>query len=524
MSTASAGIVRTTNSRSAEHVRFIGFTVRVAGKGPPNKPNDQPRRSTQSRWYFFQFPPSREAHTMCSKLHGAGVKGMSIQSESRIVAEGPRSVRLGGVCVWWSSVAKAAAFLAILSVLSGCFLFGGGPEDGASLLYVSQNGYDNNRGTEPHDPLRSLAVAVEAVAPGGTIKLQAGHYSREEMVHINKDVKIEGGYTDDFSSLAYDPANLQTENLSRLRGDNFYGRFMTIYGVAADQPSRIVTISGIEFGAAFTNENGAAMERGQRVDLTLDSCIFDWNQTNNGAGALQASGGGSLTVTNCTFHGNTSYWSPSVMLLSEMTAVFEACTFTDNTTLGHSAGNSAVIELHSGGNHTVSFKDCTFEDNYGTPLLLFETATKLDQGGNVGFAPPITAVTTAFTGWTTGIASATTVSEGPTTDGDETTTVYTNSDGSVTYTSVINTATAKGSYTYELSDYTYDAYCYTGTITATVTNAMTSPKVVYDGELTVSGGEINKIAYDYTFENSAFSGTITINDEFVYDLNDDLGL
>ena len=462
---------------------------------------------------------------MCSNLHGKGGKGMSIQGGSRAAAEGVCSVRLGGGCARWSSVAKAVALVAMVGAFSGCFLFGGGgPEDGASLLYVSDTGYDSNRGTEPNDPLRSLAVAVEAIAPGGTIKVQAGWYNCKETTEINKDVKIEGGYTEDFSSLAYDRANLSTDNLSSMRGDNFYGRLVQIYGVAADEPARTVTISGIEFGGAFTNSEGGVMDRGGRVDLTLDSCIFNWNQTNNGSGVLQASGGGSLTVTNSTFHGNTSYWSPSVMRLSETTAVFEACTFTNNTILGHSVDNSAVVELHSGGSHTVSFKDCTFEENYGTALFLFDTATKLDQGGNVGFAPPITAVTTAFTGWTTGIASATTISEGPTTDGDETTTVFTNGDGSVTYTSVINTSTAEGSYAYEFSDYTYDAYTYTGTLTATVTNVTTSPKIVYDGELTVSGGEIKKIAYDYTFENSAFSGTITINDEYVYDLHDDLGL
>lgn len=422
-------------------------------------------------------------------------------------------------------IAIVMAIVAALLV-SGCSLLGGGPVRDADIVYVSPTGRDGARGDDPQAPLRSLAVAVDAVADGGTIKMVSGWYSVSETAFVTKDVTIEGGFTEDFSGPAYDAADVNGSRgqLSRLSMRDTYGRIIHVYAPHADQPLRQVSISGVYFSNAFFNSNGAAMGTDGNTALRLESCIFGDNTSNGNAGALSVGKGGAVSAANCHFESNNGVWSPSAVEVFESSAVFTNCTFTNNNARLDSAANAYVVSLNSTGDHSVSFQDCTFEANWGVPLFLYGTATKIDLGGNVGFAPPLTEISAVFTGWTTGVSQATTVVEGPTTDGDESTTIMENSDGSISITSVVNTSTGEGTYTYEFTDYTYESYTYNGTLTATVSGMPTTPKFVYDGTLNVTGGEVETIDYDYTYENSAFSGTITVNDDYVYDLNDDLGL
>lgn len=174
-------------------------------------------------------------------------------------------------------------------LLPGCSLLGiGGPEYGAEVLYVSPTGDDNATGDAPDEPLRSLAVAVDAVADGGTIKMAEGFYSVSEIAFIWKDVTIEGGLTADFSAPAYDAADVlgSSERLSVLSMRDAYGRIVHVYAPNADQPLRRVSISGLSFNAAFFNSNGAAMGTDGRTDLQLEHCVFSNNTSNGKAGAL----------------------------------------------------------------------------------------------------------------------------------------------------------------------------------------------------------------------------------------------
>lgn len=419
-----------------------------------------------------------------------------------------------------------AVIVAAALVVSGCSLLGGGPVRDADIVYVSPTGRDGARGDDPRAPLKSLAVAVDAVADGGTIKMAEGWYAVSETAFVTKDVTIEGGLTEDFSGPAYDTADVYGSRgqLSRLSMRDAYGRIIHVYAPNPDQPLRQVSISGLELRQAFFNSNGAAMGTDGRTALQLENCVFSGNTSNGRAGALYVGKGGSVSAANCYFEYNNGAWSPSAVEVFESSAVFTNSTFTNNNARLDSAANAYVVSLSSEGDHTVSFQDCTFEANWGVPLYLSGTATKIDLGGNVGFAPPLTEVTAVFTGWTTGVSQATTVVEGPTIDGDESTTVMENSDGSISITSVVNTSTGEGTYTYEFTDYTYESYTYNGTLTATVSGMPSAPKFEYDGTMDVTGGDVETIEYDYTYENSAFSGTITVNDEYVYDLNDDLGL
>jgi hypothetical protein len=415
--------------------------------------------------------------------------------------------------------------VAAVLVVSGCSLLGGGPVRDADIVYVSPTGRDGARGDDPSAPLKSLAVAVDAVADGGTIKMAAGFYSVSETAFVRKDVTIEGGLTGYFSGPAYDAADVygSRDQLSTLSMRDAYGQIIHVYGGNADQP-RQITVSGVGFRDAFSNSHGAAMGAPGWTDLRLENCLFDNNTSYGKAGALYVGNGGSVSAANCHFEYNNGAWSPAAVEISLSSAVFTNCTFSRNSARLDSSSNAYVVSLYSDGDHTVSFQDCAFEANKGVPLYLSGTATKIDLGGNVGFAPPLTEISAVFTGWTTGVSQATTVVEGPTIDGDESTTVMENSDGSISITSVVNTSTGEGTYTYEFTDYTYEDYTYNGTLTATVSGMPSAPKFEYDGTMDVTGGEVETIDYDYTYENSAFSGTITVNDDYVYDLNADLGL
>jgi hypothetical protein len=413
-------------------------------------------------------------------------------------------------------------------LLSGCSLLGMvGPKRGAQEMYVSTTGDDNAKGDSPEEPLRSLAVAVNAVADGGTIKMAAGDYSHRETVHIHKSITIEAGLTADFTRPAYSAEDLKNEDLdslSMLNGHDFFGELVHIYSPDNSAPRRTVSISGLGFTSCFDDGNGAALSVNNRIDLTIDSCEFRWNATYGAAAVMETGQDSVIEINGCYFRSNEAYWSPSAIYFYESTATLTGCTFLYNGTRGHSEGDSTVIELRSENGHSISFANCTFEDNEGSPLLLRGTATKIDLGGNVGFAPPMTEISAVFTGWTTGVASATSVVEGPTTEDGETTMAMENADGSVRIESVMTDATGEGTYTYIFDDYTYEDYTYNGSLTATVSGMPTTPKFEYDGTILVSGGEVESIDYDYTYENSAFSGTITVNDDYVYDLSDDLGL
>lgn len=423
-------------------------------------------------------------------------------------------------------VVKAALAVGAAALLGGCFLFGGGgPGDNLPVVYVSTGGSDHNSGESPDDPLRSLAVAVRAVGDGGTIKMAAGFYSVEETADFGGNLTIEGGYDSDFTRIAYDPSDIDgaQNELSRLFMRDAYGRAIQIYSAPHGDAPFEVSVSGISIGSAFFNHSGAALCVDGRVNLTLTNCVFNDNYANSSSGALYLGDGGTTTITNCSFTWNSGYYAPSTIYADDNALTIVGSTFTHNSS--RVAGSSdAVIYLTSESDHSVSFENCVFEHNIGVPLQLAGTATKIDLGGNVGFAPPIEEITAVFTGWTTGVAQATTIVEGPTSEDGQTTIVMENSDGSIRITSVINDSTGEGTYTYEFTDYTYDAYTYNGTITASVSGTPAPTSFDYDGTLTVAGSEVESIEYDYSFDGGSISGTITINDEYVYDLNDDLGL
>ncbi len=401
-----------------------------------------------------------------------------------------------------------------LGTLFACSLLEPGgllsPERGdPQTLYVSRElGSDDCHGRRPDCPLKSLAVAVEEIAPGGTIKVHEDYQEIERAINIWRPVTIEGGYDASFNV---------ADGWSIYSGTGMGG---TVFTLSGNSEGAHIVVKNVDIRNAFSPTwNGAAAQIHSGAVVDLENCIFSNNTSLQLAGAADVSGASTATFSQCVFRSNRSFRSPSVIHIYRADAAFEGCEFDSNIFEGDTGG--ALIHLTTNAAHSVSFQDCVFTNTTGTFVTTGGEGDGqfVDLGGNVGMQPAAEDVAVVFIAWATGIAGATTVVSGPDTDGDESTTVMENADGSIEITAVVNAATGEGTYTYVFTDYADGDYTYNGTITAATTG---NPPTTFDytGELTLTGSDLESIAFDYTLDGTALSGTITIDGEYEYDLSE----
>jgi len=122
-------------------------------------------------------------------------------------------------------------------------------------------------------------------------------------------------------------------------------------------------------GNVAANSGGGLYAIPYGDSLTVTGCTFDGNSAWDGAGAYI--GEGPLTMTGCAFTGNeASYWAGGLWVSSSSAAVV-GCTFTDNT--ADVAGALRVDGLQFGG-----FLSCAFTGNES----LYNAGAVMWQGGS----------------------------------------------------------------------------------------------------------------------------------------------
>jgi len=405
-----------------------------------------------------------------------------------------------------------AGIVLISGVFSGCSAFNGLAGGVYSLfssedtIYVAEWGDDRSNGKHPSTSVGSLAEAVRKVNPGGTIKIREGYYPVVEFTTIDKILTIEGGYDDNYAAIV---------GKSELNATHYYG---TVLHVDGQGIGNTVSISNVIIRSAYTSvSDGSAMNILNGAELNLSNCELVGN-VNLGRAAAISVHESILNCIDCKFESNSAINDPAAIGVHDSFAVFDGCIFKGNSIRNSERGR--VISLWSTTGKTASFKNCVFAENPAKRAFYTIGGVMIDQGGNVGMLPPVEDVVTAFTAWALGSAAATIVKSGPTTEGDVVTTVMANTGDHVTITMAVNTVTGAGEFTYKFFNYFTGGITYNGSMTANTTGYPAITKFDYSGTLTMTGGELQKIVFDYSVEGTTFSGTIQIDDVYVYDIAD----
>ena len=141
-------------------------------------------------------------------------------------------------------------------------------------------------------------------------------------------------------------------------------------GVLWPRTSTNLTVKNVKFTGTNGASNAAAIRvNNTGVQINLDNCIFQGNQTNGQSACINMIKG-IANITNCEFTGNSASKGASLHI-ENATANVSHCTFTDNTGDGnflHCANTGAVVTIEdceaSEGN-----KCSIYNENAGTVTL-----------------------------------------------------------------------------------------------------------------------------------------------------------
>jgi hypothetical protein len=174
------------------------------------------------------------------------------------------------------------------------------------------------------------------------------------------------------------------------------------------QPDVDVTITGVSFtNGVLTSDSfggGAILCGGPTNIVTLQNCIFKSNSTNSGSGvsggALAIEGGGTISITGCTFATNTEsssdggaiYYnlSNSNSITASGSLSITGSTFTGNTVTAAGAQGGAIdIAIQGGvGTSAITITGNNFTDN--------QAMATGGLGGAIGISNEISSSNTAY--------------------------------------------------------------------------------------------------------------------------------
>jgi uncharacterized repeat protein (TIGR01451 family) len=256
----------------------------------------------------------------------------------------------------------------------------------AGTWYVSNSGSDSSTCQIKTEPCATINAAISKASPGDTIFVAVGRYSgsSEEVVLINKDVNISGGWDQDFNQqeghsiingeLARRGITISlsvTSNLDRFIIEKGEGEAILIYTFSAvrmdnfivrKNRGRIYIMGNVEINDSLVMENwggGIRIDSSGRLVLNNSSVYRNISIGNSGAGI---DNGGSLTVNNSTISGNyTDYSGGGIAGGSPDKLAINSSTITNNTASygggllasGGKMGNTIIA-----GNTADSSPDC----------------------------------------------------------------------------------------------------------------------------------------------------------------------
>jgi hypothetical protein len=250
------------------------------------------------------------------------------------------------------------------------------PARAQSVLYVDWQATGANDGTSWDDAFADLQPALTAALPGDEIWVAEGTYKptlesspgepRTATFQLKNGVALYGGFDPTDGAVGWADRDWQA-NPTTLSGD------IGTAGDPADNSYHVLTGSGTDATAildGFTITGGAALGP-------------DGSPPSMGGGMYNA--GGSPTLANVIFTGNTALWSGAGMYNNNSSPTLTDCTFTGNGAPWHGggmdntnhssptligclfAGNSAYWDGGGMWNETYSsptLTDCTFSGNH----------------------------------------------------------------------------------------------------------------------------------------------------------------
>lgn len=153
-------------------------------------------------------------------------------------------------------------------------------------------------------------------------------------------------------------------NVTILTGDIGGGKRSEHVVKAGDEVDATAVLDGITITAGNAVSGSSIGGGGMRIDggsPTVRNCIFSNNSSSGSGGGMRVAGGGMPQVTDCIFSGNSAHHGGGMRL--DGNAAVRNCIFSNNSSSGTSGfgGNGGAISVSGGGSATV--EDCTFSGN-----------------------------------------------------------------------------------------------------------------------------------------------------------------
>ena len=212
------------------------------------------------------------------------------------------------------------------------------------------------------DEYPSIALAIDAAAPGAVIDIAAGtHLSNATIDLLGKEVLLRGsndsnghpstiidgqGSGSVFRCISGEGPETILENLVIQNGSAEQGG-----GMYNDRSSP--TLKNCTFTGNIATDSGGAMYNNYSF-LALTDCTFTNNSSGDDGGAIM-NDGGSSTLVDCAFTNNSAGLGGAILNASaSMTLI--GCAFTNNSSTG-----SAGVLFHDAG--SLDLTNCTFTNN-----------------------------------------------------------------------------------------------------------------------------------------------------------------
>ena len=209
-----------------------------------------------------------------------------------------------------------------------------------SLIYVSNEGNDENGSGTYDNPFLTVAHSMEVLFPFDTLIILPGTYV--ENIQINQNNRVIG-------------------SLFLINNDTSVIRSTIIDGSNSDGVFT-VTSTDCQF-SGMTIQNGYRIGSGAGIQITHDNhqinnCIFVDNLCEGtlGFGGAIALIESNTNIIECTFFNNMGREGGAVSI-KRSNPKFNSCTFNSNKSL---SGGDAIFHVYSSGEYTSYFHDCKF--------------------------------------------------------------------------------------------------------------------------------------------------------------------
>ena len=159
---------------------------------------------------------------------------------------------------------------------------------------------------------------------------------------------------------------------------NGYGDASTSGGGITNDSRAMLTVAGADFADNFSPQDGGAIQNGPGGTLTVTDSTFSGNSACLGAAVVNGyRGSGTATIARSTFSGNRAFCQGGAVANGNRSS--GRLTITDSTFWGNTAPDGAAIENGDGGSGRLTITGSTLSGNRAT-----SDNAAIDNGGGSG--------------------------------------------------------------------------------------------------------------------------------------------